>query len=98
VGSKEQRDEKMTEINEMNAYRYGDNFAIVRSADNSFAGCEHNQQEADAIAKYLTGYTGSFYSVVRNSKDDIRKAKAIRRDVVRVQNREMILEQMGVGR
>ena len=86
----------MSRINEMNSHRFADNYAIVKKSTDQCVGCEHNQQEAKAIATYLANYHGQEYVVVRNSKDDVRDAKAIRKEPFQVRNRDMILKDMGV--
>ncbi len=87
---------KAESISEFTAFMYNDNFAIVKESTGEVVGLEHNQTEAVAIAKYLANYHGQFYCVKVNNKDDVRAAKAIRSDVVRVKNRDKILADMGV--
>lgn len=95
--------ERVREMSEMiceeNAYRFNDHFRIERDdgcGGTVFVGTEHNKTEADAIAKYLFNYHGQRHIVIRNSLDEVRQAKAIRRDTVRVRRREEILKEMGV--
>lgn len=84
-------------VNESNAYKYADNYAIVKESTGECVGCEHNEQEAKAIAAYLTSYHGYRFSVFRNSKDNVRAAKLIRNGQrYQVRDREMILKDMGV--
>lgn len=73
-----------SQVSEFNAYRFSDNYQIVRTSDQEFMGCEHNKQEAEAIAKYLSGRGPHFYSVICNSKDAVRAAKGFRKEPVRV--------------
>lgn len=84
------------QIHQFNAYRYSDNFAIETEDGATCYGCEHNQQEADAIARYLSNYHGRNVVVRRNSKDDVRAAKQFRNEPSRVPQRELILKDMGV--
>ena len=83
-------------IHEFNAYRYNDNFAIECESTGQVVGVEHNSTEAKAIATYLTNYHGRVYRVIQNSREDVKKARSIRPQVVRVADRELILKQMGV--
>lgn len=86
----------MSQVNEFNAYALNDNFQIVVESTQQCVGTEHNQTEAEALAKWLTYNRGSRHIVVRNSRDVVRHAKAIRRDVVRHQLREEAFAEMGV--
>lgn len=87
----------MTTITQANAYRFSDNFTIQTADGCTFYGCEHNQQEADAIARYLSNYHGRKVVVVRNGQDAVRAAKEIRgNQVSQVKNRELILKDIGV--
>lgn len=82
-------------VTSSNSYRFADNFAIVRG-ENCY-GCEHNEEEAKAIAAYLSNYHGAIVSVVRNGKDQVREAKALRNGApFHVKNRDMILRDAGV--
>lgn len=84
-------------VNETNAYRFSDNFAIETEDGATCYGCEHNQQEADAVARYLANYHGRKIVVRRNGKDAVRAAKAFRSEPFQVRHRDMILKEMGVG-
>lgn len=83
-------------ITAMTAYRYCDNYAIETADGSTCYGCEHNQQEADAIARYLESYHGRHIVVRKNSKDEVRLAQSLRPTPYRVQNRHLILKEMGV--
>lgn len=85
-------------VNELNAYRFSDNFAIETADGATCYGCEHNQHEADAVARYLANHHGRNIVVRRNGKDVVRKALEFRPAPYRVQNRELILADMGVGK
>lgn len=88
-----------TTVNEWNAHRFSDNYAIVRECDGLHVyGCEHNQEEAEAVAKWITGNTGTKAIVVKNGPDAVREAKAIRGDrgPLRCPAREEALVDMGV--
>lgn len=86
---------KTNEVNEMNAHRFTDNFQIVAETTDECYGCEHNQTEANAIASYLSSYHGRKVIVRHNRVDLVRRALELRDgDVVRVRNRDMILESM----
>lgn len=88
-----------SEVNEMNAYRFSDNWQIVKENTDDCVGCEHNQTEAKAIAAYLSNYHGNKYTVRHNRIDLVRRALELRDgDVFRLKNREMILESMRVGK
>ncbi len=87
-----------SEVNEFNAYRYGDNWTILNKETDNVYGCEHNETEAKAIASYLNNRHGGGIVVVHNRIDLVRRAREIRGDVVRVKDRESILEKMGVGK
>lgn len=86
------------QVTASNAYRFSDNFAIVATDETgTFYGCEHNHEEADAIARYLSNRSGRKIAVVRNGVDQVRAAREIRgNDVVRVKHRDMILKDMGI--
>lgn len=84
-----------------NAYQFADNFSIWRDDNGSLVmhyGCEHNQQEADAIAKWIGFNKGVKTIVVKNRPDQVEKAKALRagREIPRYQLREEALREMGV--
>lgn len=83
-----------TEITAVNAYRYCDNFAIESESSGNCYGCEHNQQEAELIAAYLTNYHGKKVIVRRNGKDQVRAAKQFRSEPYLVSHRNMILAEM----
>lgn len=83
-------------VNELNAYKYSDNYRIETEDGLIVYGCEHNKEEADAIARYLANHHARRVVVRHNSKDSVRAAKKVRREPLRVQNREMILRDMGV--
>ena len=44
---------KSDEVNATNAFRYSDNFQIVKQSTDECVGCEHNQTEAEAIARSI---------------------------------------------
>jgi hypothetical protein len=81
-----------------NAFRFADNFAVVSEDGIMFHGCEHNQEEADAIATWITSTTGRKTVVIKNGPDRVRDARAIRgdREIPRYQLREEALVDMGV--
>jgi hypothetical protein len=83
-------------INEFNAYAYNDNFRIQNEGNGQCVGTEHNQTEAEALAKWLTYEKGIKHTAVRNSREDVRAAQAIRKDVVRHQLRDEAFADMGV--
>jgi hypothetical protein len=86
-----------TEVTAANSYRFADNFAVVRTESGNVVCCEHNEQEAKAIAQYLCGYHGNAYHVIRNGKDAVRAAKEVRKNApLHIKNRQLILEEMGV--
>jgi Ni,Fe-hydrogenase I small subunit len=89
------RGNEMT-VNATNAYRYSDNYSIETADGQTCYGCEHNSEEADAIARYLTNHHGRTIVVVRNGKDDVRAAKAFRSEPFQVKHRDLILKDMGV--
>jgi hypothetical protein len=84
-----------------NAYQFADNYSIWRDDSGPMVhhyGCEHNQQEAEAIAKWIYFNKGDKTLVVKNRPDQVEKAKALRlgREVPRYQLREEALREMGV--
>jgi len=84
-------------VNEINAYKFSDNFTIQTvAAPVNVIGCEHNREEAEAIAKYLTGENGYEYVVVKNSRADVAAAKAFRSQPMRYAHREEALRAMKV--
>lgn len=84
-------------VNEINAYRFSDNFTVqtVSEPVNVF-GCEHNQQEAYALARWLAGTKGIKCVVVRNSPDEVRTAKQYRPQPLRFEHRETALRETGI--
>jgi hypothetical protein len=86
----------MIQVNEFNAYAYNDNFRIVVQSTDQTICTEHNQTEAEAIAKWLTYEKGTNHTAIRNSREEVRAARAIRKDVIRHPLRDEALEQMGV--
>lgn len=85
-----------SEITAMNAYRHSDNYAIDTADLLTCYGCEHNEEEANAIASYLASYHGRMVIVRHVRQDLVRKALEFCGEPVRVKNREMILKDMGV--
>lgn len=83
-----------SQVNETNAYKFGDNFQIIVSATGNCVGVEHNKSEAEAIASYLSNHSGKIHTVVKNPIDCVKAAKSIRRDTVRVSQRDFILKEM----
>lgn len=82
---------------ETNAYKLCDNYRIERDDGMNCYGVEHNEQEAKAIAKWLSEYHGFKVVVVKNSVDDVREARKFRDPAnYRVKNREDILRESGV--
>jgi hypothetical protein len=79
------------------AYKFADNFSIWSEDGLMFYGCEHNQQEAEAVAKWIYNNRGRKTIVRKNRPDQVEKARAIRGgDVPRYQLREEALVAMGV--
>lgn len=86
-----------TTVNPTNAYMFADNFAIVRKETGIVYGCEHNKQEADAIASYLANYHGANVAVIKNNIDCVREARKLRNNApYYVKNRDIVLRDMGV--
>lgn len=85
----------MVQINEHNAHEYNDEFTILTPAG-FFVGCEHNPTEAKAVLDWLNGQRGGGYTMRRNGREEVRQAKAFRRDVLRYEWRDEALEGMGV--
>lgn len=86
-----------TTIHRDNAYRYSDNYTIVAVEGPNVFGCEHNHEEAEAIAKWISYNRGHATKVIKNSPDQVRASKAIRPgDPYRYQLREEALTDMGV--
>lgn len=88
----------MSAINEFTAFAYNDNFRIVVESTEQCIATEHNQTEAHALARWLTSTKGINHVAIRNSREDVRAAKAIRKEVVRHPLRDEALEEMGVIR
>lgn len=88
----------MCEVNEMTAYKYSDNYRIESSDGLNVFGCEHNQQEAKAIAAYLSGERGIKAVIVKNSRSDVEAAKNLRagREPIRYQFRDEAFKATGV--
>ena len=86
-------------ITAMNAYKFSDNFTIQTVAEpiNVF-GCEHNEQEAKALAQWIESENGIKVVVIRNNFDAVRQAKAFRPTPYRFQYRDMAFKEMGVWR
>jgi hypothetical protein len=85
------------EVTEFNAYRYSDNFTVQVAAEpKRFIGCEHNQTEADALAKYLTSETGQKHEVIRNGRDVVAAAKQFRPQPLRFEHRDEAFATMRV--
>ena len=68
----------MTTVNEVNAYKFSDNYRVEDSEGLNVYGCEHNQEEAEALAAYLSNYHGKRVVVVKNPIDAVKASKAIR--------------------
>ena len=81
-------------VTEMNAYRLNDTYQIINNSIDTCVGLEHNPTEAKKIAQWLTHENGIKHSVRRNNPDIIRAAIKIRKDVLRVKNRDQILIEM----
>ena len=87
----------MSQVDETNAYKLCDNYRIEREDGTNCVGVEHNQQEAEAIARWLTNYHGSKYVVRKNSLDEVREAKKLRDpNNFRFKYREDVFREMGV--
>lgn len=80
------------------AYQYMDSYAIWSADGVSFYGCEHNQEEAESIAKWIrfNRASGALTVVRHNTPDQVRAAKLLRSEVVRYRLREDALREMGV--
>lgn len=67
------------QVNEFNAYAFSDNYTVLHPEGvDQVAGCEHNEEEARALAAYLSNYHGQTYVIRRNTPDQVRAAVAIR--------------------
>ena len=85
-------------VNEINAASFSDNFTVIDVDGIKFAGCEHNAQEAFAIAKWLTSQGGSRYIVETNTRKQVADSRRIRGGVVtRFEYRADALRDMGVA-
>jgi hypothetical protein len=90
------REDWTMQVTEYTVVMLNDNYRIERADGTGFVGTEHNQTEAEAIARYLTNYHGQRFVAVRNPINLVREARTIRRDTIRVRERDMILKTMGV--
>lgn len=87
----------MNNVTEFNAYKYSDNYTIqTESEPVSVIGCEHNQQEAKAVAAYYGSYHGRKMAVVKNSRSDVEAAKKFRPQPLRYQFRDEAFKACGV--
>jgi predicted amino acid dehydrogenase len=87
------------EVNESNAYKFTDNFRIQTVSEPvDVIGCEHNEEEAKAIANWMAGEKGRKCVVIRNSPEAVRASKAFRKQPHRFEFRAMALKDMGVWR
>lgn len=87
------------EVNEMNAYKFSDNFRIQTVSEPvDVIGCEHNEEEAKAVANWMAGERGRKCVVVRNSPDAVRAARAFRKSPYRFEFRHLALTDTGVWR
>lgn len=86
----------MSDINQINAHSYSDNYAIIQEEIGFCVGCEHNQTEAEALAKWLTYRSGIKYIVRRNSVDQVREAKQWFKQPIRHQLRDEAFSEMGI--
>ena len=84
-----------TTVNEFNAYAYSDNYAVL-NASGDCVGCEHNKEEADALARYLSEYHGKTYTVRANGHDAVRSAKRFRKEPLRFKDREYVFRKVGL--
>lgn len=78
-----------------NAHAYNDNYR-VEDADGLNYWMEHNQQEAKALAQWLSSRNGQRYSVVTIPVDTVKAAKAIRPNPSRHPLRDEAFRDMGV--
>lgn len=83
-------------VNEYNAERYSDRYAVTSHDGATFFGCEHNETEARMIAAWIKGNKGTACKVVRNSIDEVRAAQGIRgtRTACAFPARDMALDEM----
>ena len=58
------------------AYRYLDNYRLEDTEGLHVFGLEHNKEEAEAIARWISGNKGRIVIIKRVSPDEIREAKA----------------------
>lgn len=90
---------KTSDVNKENAYKYSDNWAVCSTGEpRNVIGCEHNLQEASALAKWLTEHHGREYDVVHNRPALVEASKAFRDKPFRFPARDEIFAEMGVGR
>lgn len=84
-------------VNEINAYAFSDNFTIQTISEpvNVF-GCEHNEEEAKALARYLDTTQPRRVVVVKNSRADVAAAKAFRTSPFLYKFRDEAFRAMGI--
>lgn len=68
----------LEKINAVTAYAYSDRYSILGpSPMDECVGCEHNQEEADALVAWLNNQRGGGYRVRRNTLDEVRAARVL---------------------
>jgi len=89
----------MATVTELTAYKYSDNYRVESESEpvNVF-GCEHNQAEADALARYLSSTKGIKVRVVKNGRAEVAEAKKYRPTPMRCPLRDEAFEAMGIYR
>lgn len=84
-------------INEITAYKFSDNFRIETVSEPiSVIGCEHNKQEAEAVAKFCENKHGKKFKVVHNLPHLVQESKKFRSIPFRFEHRQEAFKELGV--
>lgn len=85
------------QVTESNAYRFSDNYAIVKKSTGECIGCEHNEEEALCVAAWYSSYHGTQMGIKRNGVDAVRKAAEFRNEPFRFRFRESAFKDYNLG-
>jgi hypothetical protein len=77
-------------ITKFNAIEYNDNFTVLDS-NGEMVAMEHNLSEAQKYVAWYRNRHGLRVTIRENSKDDVRKALALRPEIVRHRFRSEII-------